>query len=703
MVVTGGSGFIGTHLVQALMQAGARVTNLDINGPTLPEQAACWVRCDLRQPEAVRSALRSAHPEVIFNLAAVADISAGAESLAVNTVGLINVLEASHDLEASPMLVHFSTQYVVQPGQQPAGPLDFAPYTEYGATKAHSERLMHDRAAGLDWIIVRPTIVWGPWHPTFSVQVWRYLERGWYLHPTGRDPRRSYGYVSNVVHQVIRLAELDPELVSGRTLYVGDEPMPSSLWLDKFSLALRGKPTRRIPGPFLRVLAEVGEASAKLGGPAPINLGRLHRMTTDDAVPMETTFALVGRGPVTIDDGVDATVRWMRRGQPEPPAAGRRVVAMVGAFPPPLGGAAKATEAVRAALVRRGVQVHAIDTSGPTLSHVRPRGYHARRINRNLRGVLALVAPPRRGAAMYLVPDAGLGIWYSLAFAAAGGALFDHIIIHHHSCRYVDEDVVAARWLTSVTRRRATHIFYTAGMAARYRRRYGPVHYSILSNAWLVDDMAQEESLPTRRPEGDSQSVIRAGHLSNLCAEKGFFDVAAAFDAVRAHGLDAELLLAGPILEDSVQQRLAELQGDHGQRVSYFGPLFGAAKRDFFGSLDVFLFPTRFKQEAAPNVLFEAAAMGVPSLSVDRGCITEVLDALEGTACPSNEQFTELVVKYLGANAGALPADDRRTIRERFDRAREVSTEEIGRVLDEIAQAADSTSPWRQGSPRISH
>jgi hypothetical protein len=114
-----------------------------------------------------------------------------------------------------------------------------------------------------------------------------------------------------VVHQLLRITELPTEQAAGKTFYVGDEPIPSSQWLDAFSTKLRGKPVRRVPGKVLRFAASVGEISSRLGGPCPIDRGRLYRMTTDYAVPMDETLRVIGLGPVALEDGVDATVKWL--------------------------------------------------------------------------------------------------------------------------------------------------------------------------------------------------------------------------------------------------------------------------------------------------------------------------------------------------------------------------------------------------------
>lgn len=685
VVVTGGSGFIGTHLVEALSRLGDTVTNLDIEPPTLPEHRDRWVACDIREPAQLAGALLAAAPEVIYNLAAVADISADASAMAVNTGGVTNILDVLPELPGSPLLVHFSTQFVLEAGYQPAGPLDFAPYTEYGMTKARSERLLHAAGPEVAWAIVRPTTIWGPRHPTFATQAGRYLAMGIYLRPSGPGPRRHNGYVDNVVHQVVRLAELGRDQVMGTTLYVGDEGLPTSVLLDRFSMAFRGRPTRRIPTAVLRVLAEMGELSGRLGGPSPINRGRLARMTTDYPVPMQPTFDLLGRGPVSLDDGVAATVRWQReRGRSATAAAPGGRLVMIGPFPPPMGGAAKMTAGMRTAIEAAGTAVTTVDNSGPTLSHTRSIGYHLKRLARNLRGTATILAEARRSRALFLVLDGGYGIWYSLLHATAAALTLRRAFLYHVTCLYVDNDVPAARLLTRVLGRKATHIFLTAGMGERYAHRYGPIRSVVLGNAWYATPE------PVGSDSGGGTATVRLGHLSNLCWEKGFFRVADAFDLLRRSGVDAELHLAGPCVDAAVRPRIDELTRAHGARVIYHGPLYAEAKAAFYRSIDVFLFPTNFSQEAAPNVLYEAAAAGVPSLSVDRGVITELLAPLRGKTCAGDADFGEFVLARLGRDPRPLAVSERKEIRELFDLAREQTCREARDILDAITRA---TSP----------
>lgn len=314
VLVTGGSGFIGSHLVKALLEKGARVVNLDLKPPLLPEHAAYFVQGDLADAAAVKALMAKEKPALVYNLAAQASLDMGPEALSVNQKGLANLMEAVGALPEPPLVVHASTQLVAGPAEDSFDPLALKPYTAYGESKAECERLLRALPTGSRWTIVRPTTIWGPYHPTFGRQIWKYLQKRYYLHPAGKDVVRSWGFVGNVVHQLLRIAEIDATFVEGQTFYVGDAPVMSGQWLDAFSIALSGKPVRRVPLPLLVLAGVAGEISKKFGGPSPINLGRVYRMTTPYPTPMEPTFALLGRGPFSFEQGVALSVDWMKNG-----------------------------------------------------------------------------------------------------------------------------------------------------------------------------------------------------------------------------------------------------------------------------------------------------------------------------------------------------------------------------------------------------
>ncbi|HEX8207825.1 MAG TPA: glycosyltransferase family 4 protein [Solirubrobacteraceae bacterium] len=324
---------------------------------------------------------------------------------------------------------------------------------------------------------------------------------------------------------------------------------------------------------------------------------------------------------------------------------------ILGAFPPPVGGAAKNNAILHQSLRDAGVEAVKLDTSASTVSHKRSLRFHAERIRGNTTALVGARRAARPDATLYFVPNAGSGLWYTLAQVKAVGARYARLVCHHRSFRYIDELVGPMQRLTQAFPEKTTHVFLSPGQADGFRARYGEVTHLVASNARYVCDEAAAPVVP-RAP-----GPLRLGHLSNLCREKGFFDVADAYEALRREGADAELHVAGPVVEPEVEPRLAALRAAYGDAVRTHGPLAGAEKRDFYRGLDVFLFPTRFEQEAAPNVGYESLAAGVPVLAFDRGCLPEMVSGESGAVCDRHGDFTAFVLERL---AGFSIDDDDR-------------------------------------------
>ncbi|CAN5232189.1 SDR family NAD(P)-dependent oxidoreductase [soil metagenome] len=140
VLVTGGAGFVGSHLVDALLTRGDRVRILDnldpqVHGPQrrepawLPDEAEL-LRGDVRDPDAVDRAVRDV--DVIFHLAAAVGVGQSmyriAEYTAVNTLGTANLLQALVDREieperlvvASSMSIYGEGRYARPDGRNPS-------------------------------------------------------------------------------------------------------------------------------------------------------------------------------------------------------------------------------------------------------------------------------------------------------------------------------------------------------------------------------------------------------------------------------------------------------------------------------------------------------------------------------------------------------------------------------------------------------
>jgi nucleoside-diphosphate-sugar epimerase len=195
----------------------------------------------------------------------------------------------------------------------PENDLEFRPHTIYGQSKVLSELAVREAELACIWTIVRPTNIWGPKHPRYPTEFWRVLKQGRYIHPGGRKVTRCYGYVGNVVEQILRILESERSKVDRKVFYVGDAPVDLLDWTNAFSMELTGKPVRIVPSFAIRGLALVGDVVVACGGKFPIFSSRFRSMTEDYQTPMKPTFDALGPSPIPMEEGVRETVQWLRQ------------------------------------------------------------------------------------------------------------------------------------------------------------------------------------------------------------------------------------------------------------------------------------------------------------------------------------------------------------------------------------------------------
>lgn len=226
-LVTGGAGFVGSHLVETLAWAGWDVFTFDSYVAGSAENLAGVPGCvqiqgDVVDAECVEGAIRSSRPDVIFHLACSkknVSLDDPQRDLAVNAGGTLNVLQAARKHKVA-RFVHVSTGSVygepqVNP-QQEDHPL--CPVSFYGVSKLAGERYAHAfrKLYGLDTVILRYFHVYGPRQPDDDklggvVAIFcRRAVQGLPLivHGDGQQVR-SFTYVGDVARATLHVAQLD--------------------------------------------------------------------------------------------------------------------------------------------------------------------------------------------------------------------------------------------------------------------------------------------------------------------------------------------------------------------------------------------------------------------------------------------------------------------------------------------------------------
>ena len=314
ILITGGSGFIGTNLADSLLRRNIDFINLDIKPPLKILHKPNWRECDVLDLNCVKGIFEEYRPTHIVHLAARTDTSSNdLGDYKVNTEGTANILQCINAAPSVQRVVITSSQFAYGPPGTPQHDEDYKPIGAYGKSKVITEQLT--RSAGLNcvWTIVRPTNIWGPWHPRYPKEFWLILKKGLYVHPGGKSAIRSYGYVGNIVFHMTKILEDLPALVDRKVYYLGDLPIRLLDWVNGFSTAITGKPARIVPRWLFKVLAITGSSLGTLGLPFPIQLSRYRSMTEDYLSPIEPTITTFGEPPYSLEDGVNETVVWLKK------------------------------------------------------------------------------------------------------------------------------------------------------------------------------------------------------------------------------------------------------------------------------------------------------------------------------------------------------------------------------------------------------
>lgn len=315
ILLTGASGFIGTECVsQLLEEASHDILNIDIRPPLNPTQTPFWKKGDIMDLASLKASFRDFSPDIVIHLAARTECDENTsveEGYQVNTKGTQHVLDAINALDSLKHLIMVSSQFVCGPGNLPKDDEDFFPHTIYGKSKVITEEMTRKAGLNCPWTIVRPVNIWGPYHERYAREFWKIAAKKLYFHPGVPSPTRTYGYVGNVVWQMLQILKSDLHLVDKQVFYVGDRPIVIARWTEGFFKGFHGKKPPTIPFWLIQLLAKAGDGISWLTRkPFYINSSRLKSMTQDYIAPMEKTFETFGEPPFSLEQGIEKSIIW---------------------------------------------------------------------------------------------------------------------------------------------------------------------------------------------------------------------------------------------------------------------------------------------------------------------------------------------------------------------------------------------------------
>jgi nucleoside-diphosphate-sugar epimerase len=313
LLITGGSGFIGTNAVEHFSRAH-KVLNLDIAPPMNKAHYPLWRATDLRDAGAVQSAVAEFDPHFVLHLAARTDLQgATIDDYAANTDGVRHLLDALQAASSLQRVIFASSMLVCRVGYQPKSDVDFCPTTLYGESKVIGERLIHGTPPNCAWAIVRPTSIWGPWFREPYRTFFDYVLQRRYFHIGKTRVRKTYGYVGNAIYQLEVLLTAPAEGIQGRVFYLGDSSeYVIRDWADAIA-SRRGQRVPEVPLTLIRCGALLGDLLNKLGLRFPMTSFRLKNMTTENRINIDPIMRAAPALPYDRPRAIDLTLQWMEQ------------------------------------------------------------------------------------------------------------------------------------------------------------------------------------------------------------------------------------------------------------------------------------------------------------------------------------------------------------------------------------------------------
>lgn len=315
LLVTGGSGFIGTNVVGEFLARGHDVCSVDIVEPKTSAHRKVFRRVDIMDASLLERVFADFAPTTVIHLAARADMEQrkGLDHFAPNIKGVEHVIAAIRKAGTVERSIFASTRLVFDLGHSPRHETDYRASTLYGQSKAIGEDIVRHSSDCLGvWTIVRPTGIWGPWFGEPYYFFFSMIRRGIYVHPGHLAVRKSYGYVGNIVHQLDRILTAAEREVGGKTFWLCDyDSVLVREWADAIADSFDSRRVRSVPVSALRTAAKLGDGLTRIGIQFPMTSFRFNNMTHDMVYDASETERVVGHLPFTLNVATNRTVEWM--------------------------------------------------------------------------------------------------------------------------------------------------------------------------------------------------------------------------------------------------------------------------------------------------------------------------------------------------------------------------------------------------------
>ena len=304
VALTGATGFVGGHVLRALLMAGWRVNAL-MRGPARLNAAPglTVIEGDLADEQALARLIGGV--DLIIHCAGVTKAATNAEFFRVNTAGTATLATVAATGTNPPRFILMSSLAAREPA-----------LSAYADSKRQAEAAVDELGNALQWTALRPPAVYGPGDQDILLY-FKQFDKGLAFLPGDAAQRLSLIHVSDLADAVVALAGISG--YDGGPIEVHDGHAGGYRWQDIVAVATEvfGHPIRTVPvpRPIMLLLAACTRAGSRVLGKRPIlSPGKVDELYHPDWVCQGNFLCeLTDWKPrIGLAQGLGETLRWYR-------------------------------------------------------------------------------------------------------------------------------------------------------------------------------------------------------------------------------------------------------------------------------------------------------------------------------------------------------------------------------------------------------